>query len=209
MMKTGMLSTAENKTKALETGSLIMDNEDIRLKELFGKDQQEAFRELFTQFYKPLVVAAKIYSGNSPESEDIVQQVFVKFWEEDLHKKINTSFRRYLHISVRNTCFNHLKQIKPTQQPGISADQEQLAEEALDFLLHREELQVFGEAYNELPPQSRKVFELVYFSDQSYKDAAQKLNLSINTVKSHLKNALRILKNSALLNSYFHERKKS
>lgn len=208
-MKTGRLSNAENKTTAIETGSLIMDNEDVRLKELFGRNRQAAFRELFTQFYKPLVVAAKIYSGNSPEAEDIVQQMFVRFWEEGLHKKINTSFRRYLHISVRNACFNHLKQSKPSQQPGISADQEQLAEEAMDFLLHQEELQVFEEAYNELPPQSRKVFELVYFSDQSYKDAAQKLNLSVNTVKSHLKNALRILKNSALLNSYFRERKKS
>ncbi len=208
-MKTGRLSNAENKTTATETGSLTMDNEDIRLKELFERDQQEAFRELFTQFYKPLVVAARIYTGNNPESEDIVQQVFVKFWEEGLHNKINTSFRRYLHISVRNTCFNHLKQLKPAHHPEPNTEQEQLVEEAMDFLLHQEELQVFEEAYKELPPQSRKVFELVYFSDQSYKDAALKLNLSVNTVKSHLKNALRILKNSTLLNNYFRERKKS
>lgn len=186
-----------------------MDKEDLRLKELFESSPLEAFKELFICYYKPMVLAARIYSDNNPESEDFVQQVFVKFWEESLHNKINTSFRHYLHVSVRNTCFNHLKHLKTKQQYISDPGKENKVELAIDFLLRQEELEIFERAYGELPPQSRKAFELVYFAGQSYKSAAKMLSVSVNTVKSHLKTALRTLKNSALLNNYYRERKKS
>ncbi len=186
-----------------------MDKEDIRLMKKFEGNQQDAFRELFIRYYKPMVVAAKIYSNNDPESEDIVQQFFVKFWEEKLHQRINSSIRHYLHVSIRNTCFNHINRLKTKQQNDLLTDQEADVDQAIDFILRNEELEVFEKAYSELPPQCRKVFELVYFSDQSYKEAALTLDLSINTVKSHLKTAINILKNSALLNNYYRDRKKN
>ena len=186
-----------------------MDKEDIRLKELFESNPKEAFEMLFIRYYKPMVLTARIYSANHPESEDIVQHVFVKFWEDGLHSKINTSFRHYLHISVRNNCFNHLKQLKIRQQYKPDPEQESQVEQAVDFMLNKEESDVFEKAYSELPPQSRKAFEMVYFAGQSYQSAAETLSVSVNTVKSHLKTALRKLKNSTLLNNYYRERKKS
>jgi len=186
-----------------------MDNEDIRLLELFNQNEREAFRELFTRYYKPMVLAAKLYSNNAQDAEDIVQQVFVKVWEEKLHLKINTSFKRYLQVSVRNACFNHIAGLKA--KPGIALDmcEDILAEQAIDFMLLYEEIQVFKKAFDALPRQSRLVFELVYFSDQPYKAAAQTLKLSVNTIKSHLRKAIRILKNSPVINNYYSERKKS
>ncbi|MBE0639328.1 MAG: RNA polymerase sigma-70 factor [Bacteroidales bacterium] len=186
-----------------------MDTEDVRLMEMFESNREDAFRELFVRYYKPMVLAARIYSNNNPEAEDMVQQFFVKFWEEKLYRKINTSFKHYLRISVRNTCFNHLNRLMIRQQHEPDSDLESEVEQAIDFILRKEELEIFEKAYDELPPQSRKVFELVYFSDRSYNEAAQMLDLSINTVKSHLKTAVRILKNSTLLNNYYCDRKKS
>jgi RNA polymerase sigma-70 factor (ECF subfamily) len=186
-----------------------MDRDEKKLMELFGQNPQKAFGELFARFYQPMVLVARFYLKNKPEAEDIVQQFFLKFWEESLFKKIKTSFRQYLHISIRNACFNHLEQQQKATQ--VEPDPEQLAEleQAVDFLLHDEERAIFEKAYDELPPQSRKVFELVYFSNQSYNQAAGALNISINTVKSHLKNALKILRSSPLLNNYYSDRKKN
>lgn len=175
---------------------------------MFLSDQEKAFRELFIRYYQPMVLAARIYTNNHPESEDIVQQFFARFWEEKLFHTIKTSYRQYLHVSIRNTCFNHLQRKKQNLRQANDLELELEANQAIDFLLHKEEFEIFEKAYDELPPQSRKVFELVYFSDQSYNDAARALDLSINTVKSHLKNALRILKNSTLLNNYYSDRKK-
>jgi RNA polymerase sigma-70 factor (family 1) len=177
--------------------------------ELFGQNPQKAFRELFVRFYQPMVLVARFYLKNDPETEDIVQQFFLKFWEENLFKKIKTSFRQYLHISIRNACYNHLERQK--QHLHVEPDPGQITalEQAIDFLLHSEERKIFEKAFDELPPQSRKVFELVYFSNQSYHQAAGALNISINTVKSHLKNALKILRSSPLLNNYYSDRKKN
>lgn len=185
-----------------------MDKEDDRLMKKFESNRRDAFRELFIRYYKPMVVAARIYSNNDPESEDIVQQFFVKFWEEKLHQKINTSIKHYLHISVRNNCYNHLNRLQIKQQadpfPELAADVDQ----AIDFILRNEELEIFEKAYSELPPQSRKVFEQVYFCDQSYKETARHLNISLNTVKSHLKTAIKIIKSNEMLNNYYRDRKK-
>lgn len=186
-----------------------MDNEDIRLLELFDKNDREAFRELFTRYYKPMVLAAKLYSNDDPESEDIVQQVFVKLWEEKRFNAVKTSFRHYLHVSVRNACFNHIGSLRVKQKREVEVDDHIFVEQAIDFMLRKEEVRVFNKACDALPTQSRKVFELVYFADQPYKTAAQTLNLSVNTIKSHLRNALRILKNSPVINNYYSERKKS
>jgi len=185
-----------------------MDKEDVKLSEMFRSDQEKAFRELFIRYYKPMVLAARIYTNNHPESEDIVQQFFAKFWEEKLFKTINTSLRNYLQVSVRNACFNHLHRNKNRPNQAHDPEREVEVDHAIDFLLRKEESEVFEQAYDELPPQSRKVFELVYFSNRSYDETARSLDLSINTVKSHLKNALRILKNSTLLNNYYSDRKK-
>lgn len=185
-----------------------MDKDDVILLKKFESNRRDAFRELFLRYYKPMVLAAKIYSNNDPESEDIVQQFFVKFWEENLHKKINTSIKHYLHISVRNNCYNHLNRLQIKQQthqsPEIAADVDQ----AIDFILRNEELEIFENAYREIPPQSRKVFEQIYFNDQSYKETALHLNMSLNTVKSHLKTAIKKIKGNEMLNNYYRDRKK-
>jgi RNA polymerase sigma-70 factor (family 1) len=188
---------------------LKMDNEDARILELFNKNEREAFRELFIRYYKPMVLAAKLYSNNAHESEDIVQQVFVKVWEEKLYCRINSSFKNYLQVSVRNACFNQIAslKIKPAIERDINEDM--LTEQAIDFMLLDEEIIVFKKAFDALPMQSRAVFEMIYFEDQPYKAAAQSLKLSVNTIKSHLRNALRILKNSPVINNYYSDRKKS
>ncbi len=185
-----------------------MREEEKQLKEEFSINEREAFRKLFLLYYKPMCLAARLYTAESDEAEDIVQQVFIKFWEEKRFRNINTSFRHYLHTSVRNSCFNYLEKEKTRLKRLSNIEEQTFVEQAIEFMLHKEEKEVFERAYDALPPQSRKVFELVYFADQPYKDAAQSLNLSVNTVKSHLKNAIRILKNSPVIHNYFGENKK-
>lgn len=186
-----------------------MKREDNTLLELFRTNEQEAFRKLFVRYYEPMVVSARIYTNNDPEAEDIVQQVFIKIWERKLFKSINNSYRHYLHTSVRNACFNHISSSRTRQITRPDQKEELMVEQAIDFMLSKEEKRVFEKAYDELPVQSRKVFELVYFEGQQYKDAAHTLQLSVNTVKSHLRNALQVLRKSPVLQKYFSDRKKS
>ncbi len=180
-----------------------MKAHDKEINELFEKDEQAAYEKLFVRYYKPLCVAAKLYTADSPASEDIVQQLFIKFWEEKHYKKVTASYQQFLQTSLRNACFNHLDKEKTRQKRLQKSRPEAYIEEAIDFLLQEEETSIFERAYAELPEQSRKAFELVYFADHSYKSAAENLKVSVNTIKSHLKSALRKLRNSKILKSYY------
>jgi RNA polymerase sigma-70 factor, ECF subfamily len=184
-----------------------MKAHENQLAEQFMRNEHEAFRKLFQLYYKPMCVAAKLYMVDSEDAEDIVQQVFIKFWEEKHFNKIKTSYKSFLHSSVRNACLNHLKKQTTNKLKQDTLTDESRVDQAIDFMLRKEEKLVFEHAYAELPPQSRKALELVYFSNQPYKTAAKTMNISVNTVKSHLQNALRILKNSSIINSYFIENK--
>lgn len=176
---------------------------DKEIQELFKKNEQAAFEVLFVKYYKPLCVAAKLYTSGSPDSEDLVQQLFIKFWEEKHFRKINTSYQQFLQTSLRNACFNHLDKEKTRHKRLQNAASDATIQEAIHFILQEEETRIFEMAYAELPEQSRKVFELVYFSDHSYKSAAEKLKLSVNTIKSHLKTALLKLRSSKTIKRYY------
>lgn len=154
-----------------------------------------------------MVLAAKIYTGNDPESEDIVQQVFIKFWEQKLFQNVKVSIKNFLHISVRNACINHLDKKKNLEKRQQKFPEENTVDQAIDLLLNHEEMKVLEKSYSKLSGKSREVLELVYFSDYSYKKAAEELNISLNTVKWHLAHALRMLKDCPILRSYYRMKK--
>lgn len=180
-----------------------MDKEDSGILALFTDNSDEAFKLMFDRYYSALCVVARMYTGDQAAAEDIVQQVFIVFWEQKCYQRVTISIKAYLQTSVRNASLNFLQKKKniDRNQAGMPCDA--AAGQALDFLLNREEQKVIEKAISELPEQCRKVFEMVYFEDTQYKAVAENLQISVNTVKSHLRNALRILKNNARLKLYY------
>lgn len=180
-----------------------MIHEDDSLLAHYAINEEEAFRMMFDRYYADFCVFARLYVGRQAIAEDLVQQVFIRFWEQKRHKNIKTSLKGYLQQSVRFACLNELKRQKQEDPLQEGSAQDILAEQALDFLLDKEARTIFDQAIGELPAQCRRVFEMVYFDDLQYKAAAENLQVSVNTVKSHLKNALRILRGNKELKIHF------
>ncbi len=180
--------------------------EDAEIKTLFTRSEEEMFKQIFDHYYSSLCAVALYYVNDPDEAEDIVQQLLIKLWEEKHVFQVSSSLKGYLRTSIRNQCINYLEQ-KSTMRRRIQQlvpDGE--VAQALDFLLDDEERAVFEKALEELPLQGRKALELVYFSGKTYKGAASMLNISVNTIKSHLKNALRHLKSNAEIKQYYEEK---
>jgi RNA polymerase sigma-70 factor (ECF subfamily) len=180
-----------------------MNHEDDSLLAHYAINEEEAFKVMFDRYYADFCVFARLYVGRQSIAEDLVQQVFIHFWEQKRHKIIKTSLKNYLQQSVRYACLNELKRQKPEDPLQEGSAQDILAEQALDFLLDKEAREIFDQAIGELPVKCRRVFEMVYFDDAQYKAVAENLQVSVNTVKSHLKNALRILKSNKGLKIHF------
>jgi RNA polymerase sigma-70 factor (ECF subfamily) len=180
---------------------------DPEIHQLLLQDPEKAFRLTFEQYYAGLTAVARFYLDQDDEAEDIVQQLFINIWEKQHLTKVEGSIRNYLLSAIRNASINHIQKKQVSEKRLYRLPDQQEIEKAFDFLINEEEKRIFNSALQSLPEQSRKSIELVYFSGHSYKKAASHLNLSVNTLKSHLKNGLQKLRANDTIRRYFSEKK--
>ena len=91
-----------------------MYNIDIQSPEFvkcLERGEREAFQRLFEMYHKALCFFATRIVRDSLEAEDIVQDVFLKIWENAERLELTSSIQHYLFASVRNGCLNYLKSL--------------------------------------------------------------------------------------------------
>jgi RNA polymerase sigma-70 factor (ECF subfamily) len=166
-------------------------------------DDKKAFEKIFTLFYPVLTLYAKKYIEDKYVCEDIVQDVFVLLWEDRERLLITTSLRNYLKVSVRNHCLNHLKKegIFRKYQEKVSNETILSNENEEDLYTLTELYSLLDKALEKLPDSYRTVFELHRMDGKNYNEIAEKLNLSVRTVKRYQSRTIEILKKD--LKDYF------
>ena len=167
----------------------MTDPNDI-LKEL-RNGKESAFRQLFYAYYDRLYRHACHYLGDPLVAEEIVQDVFVKIWENRQKLEIKTSLEGYLFTSVRHFCLNYLKSKYARTRTLIteltdkvvkaSPDEEPIADDLKKKLL---------EGMNRLPEKCRIIFQLSRNGGMTYQEIADELEISKETVKTQIKIAL-------------------
>ncbi len=167
------------------------------------------FEVLFKSYYDPLCKSILVFVKHRDIAEEIVQETFLKLWEGKDNLTIETSWKSFLFRCVHNNCINYLKsnQIKQLHSEAVQNEIKYHAgialrnysETALDIITSNEMEAHLDHAILELPGQCREIFILNRFENLSYQEIAQKLNISINTVKTQMVRALdklrRALKN--------------
>ena len=128
-------------------------------------------------------------------AEDIVQDFFIYFWEKKYYLKINQNLRYYLYLSVRNAAINALQ--KNNIDMGIP-------EESIDEEEQEERNKLLLEKLQKLPHQELQVVRAVIMENKKYKEAAEELHISVNTLKTHLTRALKQLRKEYNLHSLFY-----
>ncbi|BAX79296.1 RNA polymerase sigma-70 factor [Labilibaculum antarcticum] len=152
------------------------------------------YEMLYRDYYEILVRFAEGILFDEEEARDIVQEVFLDLWNKDKNILINSSIKTYLYSCVKYKTFNRIKKLKL-----IDKHQDQVKEAilyAMDYSsLPEDELkEKFHSIFEEFSPQMRKVVELHSFSGLKYKEIAEELNISANTVKTYMKRAYKRLK---------------
>lgn len=179
-----------------------MKDSDNLILSLIKKGDKKGLEMLFEDFYRPLVVFAYRYIRNKEESEDIVQEVFIKLWESKQLLQVNTNIRIYMYQSVKNTCLNWLKnrsRINTETLENISETNKELLDEG-DWSDYIEEIH---QKIDKLPEKTREIFTSVVIENKKYKEAADDLGVSVNTIKTVLTRALDTLRNGIRKGAYF------
>lgn len=169
---------------------------DQQLLQQLKTGDTKAYDAIFLKYYKLLCVNAYFYLRDEQEAKDLVQAFFLEMWEKNIYMRLNGDIKGYLFRSVQNKCLNYIR-----QQETQSKRQEKLT----DYLSNNNDEQQehsntdgiytkLDGALNDLSKQRKEALKLVYLQDKKYKEAADIMGISINSLKTHLKTGLKSLR---------------
>ncbi|MCB0786591.1 MAG: RNA polymerase sigma-70 factor [Flavobacteriales bacterium] len=154
---------------------------------------QGAMEALFRLHYKPLCAFAFQYLKDGEKAEDLVQELFIRLWEDRTELSVHTSAKSYLYAAVRNRCLNALQ----ASRKLVALDQVEAGltqEEAADEELYTERAARVRAAIAALPEERRKVFTLSRYEGLKYQEIADRLGISVKTVENQMGKALKTLR---------------
>lgn len=170
---------------------------DLEILNKLKKEDYSGFKNLFDQYYKPLCIYSLKYCDSFSQAEDIVQDFFVKFWDDKLYKKLDGSIGPYLFKAIKNNTLLYIKNKSKYRFENIENQVNGLIyDEGIDYeSLEKEKIKLYKEI-DALPEKCREVFKVIVIENLKYKEAAEQLGVSVNTVKTHYSRALKQLRKS-------------
>ncbi|MBK5722509.1 RNA polymerase sigma-70 factor [Dysgonomonas sp. Marseille-P4677] len=155
------------------------------------KDCHQSYSILFSAYYKNLVLFAGTIVQDKTICEDIVQNIFLKLWNDRNELNIETSLKSYLLRSVRNSCLDHLrhKKIVDSYATKLFSSFNDF-DSAEDYVLYSDLHQHLVEAISKLPEKQREAFTMSRYKEMKYKEIAEKLNISERAVEDRISKAL-------------------
>lgn len=171
--------------------------EEKSLFALVARGDEAAFHALYSHHRDHVYNIALRLLQSASLAEDVLQEVFLKIWlgREKL-PKINC-FSAYLNTITRNHIYNTLRKqayeelllerLFPLQMASLRGT-------ALDNISYRELQEALQKVVATLTPQQKRVFELSRMEGLKHEDIARQLNVSRETVKKHVSEALRMVR---------------
>lgn len=155
-------------------------------------DKQE-FEKLFRSSYVSLVRYAKTLIRDHDASEEIVQELFFRLWQDRLNLRIESSLNGYLFRSVHNRALHYLEHQKVVNRhAGEVAAAADISSEPVTEAIYYHELQArVARVLERLPERSRKIFRMSRFEGLKYNEIAEKLAVSLKTVEADMGKALK------------------
>ncbi|WP_199120783.1 RNA polymerase sigma factor [Pedobacter sp. ASV28] len=170
---------------------------DIELLLKLRNGEASAFAEIYNQYRSKILVYACNLCKSEDLAEEIVQEVFIKIWQK--RAQINTAlhFGAYIKKITLNHVLNHLKKVarEKVLQKELFGYIEALRNSTEENLFEKELLKTYDEAIQNLPPQKKLIYHMSRIEDLSHDEIAEKLNISKNTVKNHMVEATRFIRN--------------
>jgi RNA polymerase sigma-70 factor (ECF subfamily) len=149
--------------------------------------------EVYRSYARRLNIYAYYLLKDEAEAEDIVQEILIRFWEKaDNRFADEKALKSYLFNSVRNACLNKLEKSSVLQH-HLERLNDRLLEEEIVTFDERVIAEIRAEI-NRLPARTRHVIERVFYRGMKYREIADELSVSINTVKTLLQHGLKHLR---------------
>ena len=177
--------------------------DDRQIFEAIKMNDNGAYEKLFRAYYRSMTSYAFRYLGNLPDSESIVQDVFLRLWQNRREISITSSLQNYLFKSVKNQCVNFLEHERiKTKYQNIVIQNEADRSAYSEFFPEPDLMKRIESAIEALPPKRQEIFRMAREQGLKYREIADQLGLSVKTVETQMTLALKQLR--VLLKVYRH-----
>ena len=161
-----------------------------------SSDTKHTIKQLFDEHFHQLVLSSFRYVNDYYHAEDIVQDVYVKVWQNFDELKQIDDLKAYLFKAVKNSSLNYLKHLKVKQKFIINSEDSHSSLEMSpdDSKTDDEIYNRVHKAVNKLPDHWRKAFVLSKYDNLKYHEIAREMNISQKTVEKYISKALHFLR---------------
>lgn len=171
-----------------------MTQEEQHLVSRIRNHDVAAYEALFNHYYIPLTVFANSWLDAPQDARDLVQDLFVKLWEQRAEFTVQVSLKAYLYRSVRNAALNYKRkeQTREGHHQTFAETTDQV--DFRDRIEEAEQTVLIHEAIRSLPEQCGKIFRMSRFQGIRNAEIAERLKLSKRTIETQISKALRVLR---------------
>lgn len=157
---------------------------------------ERAFRDLFDRFYPKIYQFAFNFLKSKDLSEEIVQQTFLSFWQNRAQLDVDRPVAPLLFTIARRVLIDSWRKqaVSARFREDVVRYMSMVSNETEEHILSNDLAKVTEEALSKLTEQQQEVFRLSRYEGLSYEEIAERLRISKHTVKYHLVNALKIVK---------------
>jgi RNA polymerase sigma-70 factor (family 1) len=154
---------------------------------------QEAFSHFFHALKNKIYSFSYSFTHSKEAAEEITQEVFIKVWTNRKSLCQIENVDAWLSTITRNLCFNYLKKLalEKRAKEVFKKEEERIDQNVEHYVSYKERVAQVAEAVDQLSPQQRLIFTLNRDKGLKNEEIAHQLNLSPNTVKTHMVTALR------------------
>ena len=168
--------------------------EKVLLKKVATGDEG-AFRQLFDLYKERFYAVVLKMTGSDEIAKDIVQDTFMNIWDkrETMADVDNPS--AYFFTAVYRRVYHHYRKVAQEKKLLQEASPiNALVNTTEEMILAHESNELISEALAKLPPQQQLVFKLSRQDGLSREDVARQLQISPNTVRNHLAQAIKFIR---------------
>ena len=175
----------------------MRDEQDV-LRELQRGDQL-AFSNLFRQFQPALVFFANrlLFSAGINDAQEIVQDIFVKFYDRKDSFTSVEKIKAFLYISTKNACMDRIakEQVHQRRYNKFMESFNEVDDSSIvRNIIYAEVIREVSHSIELLPPKCREIMERFFKEGKDAKEIAEELNLSVSTVNNQKARAISLLK---------------
>ena len=177
--------------------SIELPYEEKELLSLIARSDEKAFHTVYQQYFGKVYAMALSYLPNALMAQDMVQEVFVRIWQNRAELNAIRHFESWLIVITRNLVIKELRKIYP---PGWDP-QQTTTTDLQETLNYRELERLLATAVEKLSTRQQQIYRLSKIEGYSHREIALHLGISVDVSREHLSKALRNIR-SFLIKNY-------